>query len=69
MYHSEAVFMDNGRVLISGSDPEGGKSPQEYRLEVFKPRPSFIIESKDWINGADYHFTVTGCLLAVRCSD
>jgi hypothetical protein len=35
MYHSEAVLMDDGRVLISGSDPEDDKHPQEYRLEVF----------------------------------
>ncbi|KAF2625523.1 copper radical oxidase [Macroventuria anomochaeta] len=63
MYHSEAMLMDDGRVLISGSDPEDGKHPQEYRLEVFKPpyllsnkpRLSFTIENKDWINRVDYH--------------
>lgn len=67
MYHSEAVLMDDGRVLVSGSDPEDGKHPQEYRLEVYlppyltsgKPRPAFTIENNDWINGAEYHFTVT----------
>lgn len=37
LYHSEAVLMDDGRVLISGSDPEDGKNPQEYRVEVFTP--------------------------------
>lgn len=67
MYHSEAVLMDDGRVLISGSDPEDDKHPQEYRLEVYlppyltsgKPRPAFTLESSDWTNGAGYRFTVT----------
>lgn len=67
MYHSEAVLLDDGRVLISGSDPEDDKHPQEYRLEVFqppyllqgKPRPAFTIDNKDWMNGAAYPFTVT----------
>ncbi|KAJ8111688.1 hypothetical protein OPT61_g5771 [Boeremia exigua] len=68
MYHSEAVLMDDGRVLVSGSDPEDETHPQEYRLEVFKPpyllsgkpRPSFTIDNTDWMNGASYPFTVTG---------
>lgn len=67
MYHSEAVLMDDGRVLVSGSDPQDGKNPQEYRLEVFippylalgKPRPAFTIQNKDWINGVAYPFTLT----------
>ena len=66
MYHSEAVLLDDGRVLVSGSDPEDDKHPQEYRLEVFippyltsgKPRPSFTIDNIDWINGAEYNFQV-----------
>lgn len=39
MYHNEAMLMQDGRVLISGSDPENldGKYPQEYRVEVFIP--------------------------------
>lgn len=39
MYHNEAVLMQDGRVLVSGSDPENldGKYPQEYRVEVFIP--------------------------------
>ncbi len=67
MYHSEAVLMDDGRVLVSGSDPQDDEFPQEYRLEVFnppyltegKPRPAFTIDNKDWINDVDYTFQIT----------
>ncbi len=56
MYHSEAITLLDGRVLISGSNPEDGKNPEEYRIEVFnppyllsgKPRPTFTITNKDW---------------------
>ncbi|UPX16920.1 uncharacterized protein EKO05_0007301 [Ascochyta rabiei] len=76
MYHSEAVLMDDGRVLVSGSDPEDDKHPQEYRLEVFLPpyltqnkaRPAFTIESKDWINEAEYNFQVTGSGPGIKVS-
>lgn len=68
MYHSEAVLLDDGRILVSGSDPQDEDNfPQEYRLEVFqppyllsgKPRPAFTIENKDWMNGVAYPFTIT----------
>jgi hypothetical protein len=68
MYHSEAVIMDDGRVLVSGSDPQDqGKHPQEHRLEVFLPpyllsgaaQPTFDLPQNDWIWEADYSFTVT----------
>jgi hypothetical protein len=68
MYHSEAVLMDDGRVLVSGSDPQdNGKHPQEYRLEVFLPpyllsgatQPTFTLPQNDWIWEADYSFTIT----------
>lgn len=76
MYHSEAVLMDDGRVLVSGSDPEDDTHPQEYRLEVFlppyltqnQPRPSFTIEDKDWINDAQYTFQVTGASPDIKVS-
>ncbi|KAI0175889.1 hypothetical protein GGR52DRAFT_334817 [Hypoxylon sp. FL1284] len=63
LYHSEAITLLDGRVLITGSDPEDGKHPQEIRVEVFtppylfsdKPRPSFTVENKDW----NYGDTVT----------
>ena len=37
LYHSEANLLPDGRVLVSGSDPEDGVNPEEYRVEVFKP--------------------------------
>ncbi|KAI0966839.1 WSC domain-containing protein [Xylaria arbuscula] len=56
LYHSEAITLLDGRVLITGSDPQDGKHPQEIRVEVFtppylystKPRPTFTITNKDW---------------------
>lgn len=76
MYHSEAVLMDDGRILVSGSDPEDDKHPQEYRVEVFLPpyltqgkaRPSFTIETKDWINEQQYSFQVTGSGPGIKVS-
>lgn len=67
MYHSEAVLLDDGRVLVSGSDPEDPRYPQEYRVEVFLPpyllsgaaQPTFDLPQNDWIWEADYSFTVT----------
>lgn len=60
LYHSEAVTLLDGRVLISGSDPEDATYPEEYRVEVFsppyllggKPRPTFTIANRDWAYGA-----------------
>lgn len=38
MYHSEAILMQDGQVLVSGSDPQDPDDfPQEYRVEVFIP--------------------------------
>jgi hypothetical protein len=59
MYHSEAITLLDGRVLVSGSDPEDNTHPQEYRVEVFVPpyllsglpRPSFTIADTDWEYG------------------
>jgi hypothetical protein len=59
LYHSEAITLLDGRVLISGSDPQDGVNPQEYRVETFLPpyllnglpRPSFTIQNKDWAYG------------------
>ncbi|AEO70370.1 glyoxal oxidase-like protein [Thermothielavioides terrestris NRRL 8126] len=59
MYHSEAITLLDGRVLISGSDPQDGVNPEEYRLEVFlppyllsgKPRPTFQLANRDWAWG------------------
>jgi hypothetical protein len=60
LYHSEAMLLPDGRVLVSGSDPEDGTNPQEYRVEVFNPpytlsgatAPSFTIANVDWAYGA-----------------
>ena len=59
MYHSEAITLLDGRVLISGSNPEDEVNPEEYRIEVFNPpyllsglpRPSFTIANTDWAHG------------------
>jgi len=40
LYHSEATLLPDGRVLVSGSDPQTNnpdgtvKYPEEYRIEV-----------------------------------
>ncbi|KAF2467278.1 putative glyoxal oxidase precursor [Lindgomyces ingoldianus] len=67
LYHSEAILMDDGRVLVSGSDPEDDRYPQEYRVEVFVPpylmgnptRPTINMSNsqKDWAYGQGYTFT------------
>ncbi|PMD52509.1 copper radical oxidase [Hyaloscypha bicolor E] len=71
LYHSEAIVLLDGRVMISGSDPTGNYSPdpnswpEEYRVEVFTPpyilsgaaRPTFTITNTDWAYGAGVTFT------------
>jgi hypothetical protein len=67
LYHSEAVLMNDGRVLVSGSDPEDGVNPQEHRLEYYSPdyilsgaaQPTFEVASKDWAYGQAVSFTLT----------
>ncbi|KAF7536340.1 hypothetical protein G7054_g4595 [Neopestalotiopsis clavispora] len=66
LYHSEAITLLDGRVLVTGSDPQDGKNPEEMRVEVFTPpyllaglpRPSFTVASKDWAYGAAVSFTL-----------
>ncbi|KAI1118865.1 WSC domain-containing protein [Nemania sp. NC0429] len=68
LYHSEAITLLDGRVLITGSDPQDGKHPQEIRVEVFtppylyssKPRPTFTITNKDWSYGSTISVTLGG---------
>jgi len=60
LYHSEAILLPDGRVLVSGSDPEDVRFVQEYRVETFTPpylmgnrnatRPafSFVSNTTDW---------------------
>lgn len=71
LYHSEAIVLLDGRVMISGSDPTGdynspaGSWPEEYRVEVFTPpyllsgvtRPTFAVSSKNWAYGASVSFS------------
>jgi hypothetical protein len=67
LYHSEAVLLLDGRVLVSGSDPEAPGLIQEYRVEVFippylmsgLPQPTFSMSSTDWAYNAEVTFTVT----------
>ncbi|KAI0878936.1 WSC domain-containing protein [Hypoxylon argillaceum] len=66
LYHSEAITLLDGRVLITGSDPQDGKHPQEIRVEVFtppylyssKPRPTFTVTNKDWSYGSKITVTL-----------
>lgn len=68
LYHSEAITLLDGRVLISGSDPQDGVNPEEYRVETFtppyllknKPRPSFTVTNKDWKYGQQITISLGG---------
>jgi len=69
LYHSESILMPDGSILVSGSDPEDGVNPQEYRVETFYPpyhptltgasRPAYTITNTDWAYGDQYTITVT----------
>ena len=70
LYHNEAILLQDGRVLVSGSDPEGAPYVQEYRVEVFIPpylmgnptQPSYKIDNNktDLGYGETFTITVTG---------
>ncbi|KAL3421446.1 WSC domain-containing protein [Phlyctema vagabunda] len=65
LYHSEAMLLQDGRVLISGSDPQSDIYPEEYRVEVFLPsyllngatKPTFTLTNKDWAYGSSIQLT------------
>ena len=73
LYHSEATLLPDGRVLVSGSDPEtyypNGSYvyPEEFRIEVYIPpylnqgfkQPTFTITETDWALGEQYTIDVT----------
>lgn len=67
MYHSESTLLPDGRVLISGSDPETPGYPEEMRVEVYIPpyltqgfiQPNVSVEQNDWDYGGTYTITVT----------
>lgn len=72
LYHSEAILLYDGRVLVSGSDPQtyyaNGTEvyPEEFRVEVYLPpyltdgtqQPTYTIEETDWEYGQTYQITV-----------
>ena len=67
MYHSEATLLPDGRILVSGSDPQTKGFPEELRLEVYIPpylsqglkQPQFTITQTDWAYSGKYSITVT----------
>lgn len=66
LYHSEAVLLQDGRVLVYGSDPEDVRFPQEYRVEVFLPpyllsgatQPNYTLSATDLAYGEQFTVTV-----------
>ncbi len=67
MYHSESILLQDGRVLVTGSDPETPGFNQETRVEVFVPpylkkgqaQPGLAVTDKDWAYGETVTVTVT----------
>jgi hypothetical protein len=81
MYHSEAILLHDGRVLVSGSDPQDPEFPEEFRVEVYVPpyltdgraQPQFTIAAgqTDWAYGSSHSITVTrntGVVSSMRVS-
>lgn len=78
LYHSEAIVLPDGRVLVSGSDPEDVRFVQEYRNEVFVPpyllngipQPKFTIVSNttDWSYGQQVKLQVTTTTSKIKVS-
>jgi hypothetical protein len=66
MYHSEATLLPDGRVLVSGSDPETPGLPEELRIEVYIPpylsqgltQPVVTVPNTDWSYGGQYQINV-----------
>jgi hypothetical protein len=66
MYHSEATLLPDGRVLISGSDPQTPGLPEELRIEVYIPpyliqgltQPVVTVPKADWVYGGRYRINV-----------
>ena len=66
MYHSEATLLPDGRVLVSGSDPQTPGLPEELRIEVYIPpylsqgltQPVVTVPNTDWGYGGQYQIDV-----------
>ena len=66
MYHSEATLLPDGRVLVSGSDPETKGYKEELRIEVYIPpylsqgltQPTVTVANTDWAYGGQYQINV-----------
>ncbi|KAI0287168.1 copper radical oxidase [Russula brevipes] len=66
MYHSEATLLPDGRVLISGSDPETKGLPEELRIEVYIPpyldqgftQPVVTVPNTDWAYDGQFQINV-----------
>ena len=66
MYHSEATLLPDGRVLVSGSDPQTPGLPEELRIEVYIPpylsqgltQPVVTVPNTDWAYGGQYQIDV-----------
>lgn len=65
MYHSEAILLADGRVLVSGSDPQTPGFDEEMRVEVYIPpylnegrtQPEYTLPNHDWAYGGSYTIT------------
>jgi hypothetical protein len=54
MYHSEATLLPDGRVRVSGSDPEAAGFTGELRIEVYIPPYLSQGLTQPIVDGAEY---------------
>ncbi|KAF8263422.1 copper radical oxidase [Lactarius quietus] len=66
MYHSEATLLPDGRVMVSGSDPETPGLNEELRIEAYIPpylnqgfkQPVVTVPNIDWAYNGQYVINV-----------